>query len=904
MELGTVLLYLGLIAGAAAVVASGLNLLLRREDLRRVGRLLGLAFAAILTLTFVLLAAYFLTANLSIAYVHNYTRTDYSLYYRWAGVLAGANGTILFWAWITALTFGVQELFWWRRERGEEGEAETGSATLKDWVRFIVLLFVLALFALVVRLDIFGPTSPMALVNYPNGYGLHANLLTPLMIAHPPLEFAGYMLTTVPMAGALAFFARGTSGWSSATLHWTRWAWLFYTLGIGVGGLWAYIVLGWGGYWAWDPIETVNLIPWLTLTALVHAQMRNASTRQYRHLAPILAVVTFVLSVFATFVTRSGLWVSVHDFAEVNVKEPGERLVRILETSVGPAAFFTMILVVLFVTALLVALRILWAEWRRKRGGGVPLVAASYAGLTAFLLVYSTVASAAFVQTAIRLSDFAGGGNAFLGLLVLVGAFAAYPVGWFLIRMEEPEEEMRWSLGSVVNNRALMSASLAVLVLGTVVTTALLLLSVNGTNRDAYDARAPLVVIPLVLVLLTCAVWMYVGRSNALALVGAAVFAGALGVLLYPASWVVGFGVPLLIVALATVFYKILKVADGGRRVPMEARVAGGALMASGILAMVMWGAPPSTVSVVYFSFRPDLVVAVLGFIAGAAAMVSGVVTMKGGSPVWGVIGAVLGAVALGYLVGTALAFVALAALGASAARGTAKSVRPTLKVLNPTLRFVGSHLIHLSIVLFILGYVTSTYMVQETTDDPVLQEKFLSLGMGDTATFDGYDFRLAGSEAYNEDGVPGYERMVAHIEVSEGGRLLTVASPYMKWAGHMGHYHQFAYVENVVVKDLYFIVRGFFTPDDGWLLSMGAGESQGVKFLSSSLTSVALEIRSIPGMTAVWGGFWTMSAGIVFVAVSGHMHPFKRRVRAPRPAVPTGYEARLERELSAEAGT
>jgi cytochrome c-type biogenesis protein CcmF len=132
------------------------------------------------------------------------------------------------------------------------------------------------------------------------------------MVIHPPLLFFGYAFVTIPFAAAIAHALTRDRAWTDMSLRWSRAAWMFLTLGLGVGAVWAYVVLGWGGYWGWDPVEVSSLVPWVTLTAFLHAQLKNRRRAEYGVMGPVLGLVTFVLVVFATYVTRGGAWVSVH----------------------------------------------------------------------------------------------------------------------------------------------------------------------------------------------------------------------------------------------------------------------------------------------------------------------------------------------------------------------------------------------------------------------------------------------------------------------------------------------------------------------------------------------------------------------------------------------------------------
>jgi cytochrome c-type biogenesis protein CcmF len=817
-----------------------------------------------------------MVTDLHIEYVHSYTERGYDPYYKWAGVLAGAKGTILFWVWLIALSLTIEGLLQNRRSKARE-EGYVGSEThVFDWIRVIVTVVVSSMIFLLIITELFKTTPTTVLAGYPDGYGLHANLLTPLMIAHPPVEFAGYAFVTIPMAGALAYFITGNKKWSAVSLQWGRWAWLFYALGIGIGGLWAYIVLGWGGYWAWDPIETVNLIPFLTLTAFVHAQLRHNQRNWFKYVAPLLAVITFVLSLFATFVTRSGLWVSVHDFTEVDVKEPGSRLVKILEIELGPRFFFAMMVIILLVTAVLIT----WFFVRKYTQGNprrrpLPYLPSLYIALLLILAAYAMFDIISFTSTAIAFTSFLGNGNGLLGAGIIIAVLIGIPAFWVLMKSDDGEDEVatKSTLRSVIGDRPLFLATIAIFIIAAVVITILLLQGVNGIQREVFDSRIPWIIFPLVIVLSVCMVWMYVGRENSLYLIGLLIGLGILGYFMYPENWIVGVGVPIFGVTLVLAGYKIIRVAGGKLRKLGKLDIAGSLLVASSLLGLYLWGAPSTTLDVLGVSFQPDFTLAVLGFSASLLVLLMAVATFARLSYRVSVIGSLVGIATFGYLAGAVLAVGSLILIIASRSDFVSVPAKSrTISSYVKRIRPVASHLIHFGLVMLLIGYATSTYMEVETTQDPVTEEAFLDLQLGETAAFDGYDFRLVSSRGDNLDNDAGFERVESLIEISQDGKVLSVAQPYMKWAPHMGHYHQFVYVENLVVKDIYFIVRGFFTFSSGWMQSMGGGGSEGIKFSSDNVTSVALVLKSIPGMSLLWSGFWIMCGGIFLVAVQGYV--------------------------------
>ena len=151
-----------------------------------------------------------------------------------------------------------------------------------------------------------------------NGQGMNALLQNPYMAIHPPTLFTGYTALAVPAAYAVAALGFGdiTEGWLKTTRRWTLFAWCALTAGIILGGRWAYVELGWAGYWAWDPVENSSFIPWIFATALLHSLVVQDKLGQLKRFTLILAFLAFFFSFFGTFITRSGIISSVHSFAE------------------------------------------------------------------------------------------------------------------------------------------------------------------------------------------------------------------------------------------------------------------------------------------------------------------------------------------------------------------------------------------------------------------------------------------------------------------------------------------------------------------------------------------------------------------------------------------------------------
>ncbi|NOZ59122.1 MAG: cytochrome c biogenesis protein CcsA [Euryarchaeota archaeon] len=311
MSVGDALLALSLLSGGAAALA----LLLSLERVRRPALLL---FASSLTLAFLLLLYYFAVSDFRLYYVWRFSSSAYPIYYKLSGSLAGQEGTLLFWAMLIALS-----ALW--LERGEERRLafvkHTQLVVVVLGLYFTFLTFLQSPFTTIYEAF---PDVPPGFVPE-DGNGLNPLLLDPWMASHPVTTFLGYAGTTIPFAGAVVYLfitalRRGEDReaqrlWVTKGMQWLRFAWLFSTVSMAFGGIWAYKTLGWGGFWAWDPVETAMLLPWLMLTAAVHVTLehRRDSTK-YNVLAPVLVALSFSLVVYATAVTRSGIFESVHAF--------------------------------------------------------------------------------------------------------------------------------------------------------------------------------------------------------------------------------------------------------------------------------------------------------------------------------------------------------------------------------------------------------------------------------------------------------------------------------------------------------------------------------------------------------------------------------------------------------------
>jgi cytochrome c-type biogenesis protein CcmF len=265
------------------------------------------AVTVLITGCLALLTYAFLTFDFSVRYVAINTNLGTPFYYRITAVWGALEGSIVLWAWMLSL-YTLLVVLRHRRNARE----------LYPWV-LTVMLGVLSFFLLVMLIPapVFARLSPIPA----DGRGLNPLLQDSGMITHPIALYLGFTGFTVPFAFAVAALATGRVGdfWITTTRRWTIIAWYFLSLGLLIGGWWSYHVLGWGGYWAWDPVENAAFMPWLTGTALLHSVMIQERRRMLRLWNLALVILTFALTLFGTFLTRSGVIASVHAFTQGSI---------------------------------------------------------------------------------------------------------------------------------------------------------------------------------------------------------------------------------------------------------------------------------------------------------------------------------------------------------------------------------------------------------------------------------------------------------------------------------------------------------------------------------------------------------------------------------------------------------
>ena len=277
----------------------------------------GMATCALIFLATFSLEYLFFSDNFANAYVVAHSNRDLSTFYKVAALWSGQEGSLLFWSFLLAV-YVLSVLITYRNKNGE----------LMPYVG--VVMAGVQIFFLTLNNFVASPFKALAspgadgVLNYvarADGSGLNPLLQYPEMVIHPPNLYSGYTGFTIPFAFALGALLARYPGekWIHLTRKWTMIAWMFQSMGILLGAHWAYAVLGWGGYWGWDPVENASFLPWLTGTAFLHSVMMQEKRGMMKVWNVWLVFSTFLLCILGTFLTRSGIVSSVHAFAQSSI---------------------------------------------------------------------------------------------------------------------------------------------------------------------------------------------------------------------------------------------------------------------------------------------------------------------------------------------------------------------------------------------------------------------------------------------------------------------------------------------------------------------------------------------------------------------------------------------------------
>src|SRR6201987_5890697 len=306
-QIGSFALLLGLALAAYSFIAGALALYRKDDALGEPARRAGIACWVAVTVAAIALVMAAFGNDFSVAYILHHSNRDLPIQYKFAALWSGQEGSLLLWAWLLS-TYGL--VMRMRYKVDPQLTAYASAIVAAVQVFFLLLInFAAHPFGLVVA-------------NIPaDGNGLNPLLQYPEMVIHPPMLYLGYVGFSVPFAFALGALMMRYPGekWIRITRVWTLVTWMFLTMGVFLGMHWAYAVLGWGGYWAWDPVENASFMPWLTGTAFLHSVMMQERKGMMKSWNVWLIFATFLLTLLGTLLTRAGLVSSVHAFAQSSI---------------------------------------------------------------------------------------------------------------------------------------------------------------------------------------------------------------------------------------------------------------------------------------------------------------------------------------------------------------------------------------------------------------------------------------------------------------------------------------------------------------------------------------------------------------------------------------------------------
>jgi len=311
-NVGSLAILMAFCVAVYAALASAVGRLRNKPFLIASGERAVFAVWALVTLAAGILVSRLLTSDFHYAYVAEHSNRAMPLLYKFASWWGGQEGSLLLWSWLLSTYAVVVVVTNRRKHRDIMPYVVAVMATVQTF--FLILNnFVANAFKML--------TVDKLITSVPDGNGLSPLLQYPAMAIHPPMLYLGYVGFTVPFAFAIASLITKQKGdaWIHTTRRWTLVTWLFQSCGVMLGAAWAYHVLGWGGYWGWDPVENASLLPWLSGTAFLHSVMMQEKKGMMKVWNIVLVSATFFLCILGTFLTRSGIVQSVHAFARSDI---------------------------------------------------------------------------------------------------------------------------------------------------------------------------------------------------------------------------------------------------------------------------------------------------------------------------------------------------------------------------------------------------------------------------------------------------------------------------------------------------------------------------------------------------------------------------------------------------------
>lgn len=828
-----------LLLGALAYFVAALGLDLARNRLACRFLTVGVIFQT--TALLVLLLA-FLKPDLSLEYVFTYTRADYPWWYRVAGVWAGQKGTLLMWAAFTGL---FTLAFLRKSERAAKAGLITDPTNTVAAIRRVLLtVLILFTFATLVART-FAPTPEYLRDLKPDGNGLQPVLLTPFMIIHPPLQFVAYSLTGLLFAAGVAHHLAGGRDWATLIRPWARFTFLVATLGLGLGGLWAYYVLNFGGFWAWDPVETANLIAWFPTLLLLHALL-GYQRGEYQTAAPLFAILTLPMALFATVATRTGLWVSVHAFTDPSknfARDPFQRLLNILDTSDLLAYLAGLTILTLLIP--------LWATFAgrlqqssHKRRDLVLAVATSMFAMAGTLLLIATAPTLGIVfQIAHSITipfSVVATPNAALGLLLLLFGLAAY----LLLTSKAPDAPKERPV-----QRKLLGAGVLLLSLAFLVTLLLELFGVNDSQRAVFDDRAPLVALPILVVMAAHFLTPAYGARRAGLASATAALTGAIAALGVRDHWHLLLVLPSLLLALFASLQRLEAAAAAGASRAPRARAVSFLLLTAALAAFVLWGNPPSEIDLALITLHPTWAWTIPAYALAAGGLLLALINAGAPDPRRARNACLLLAPLIGLFGLTTLAAAAALFLIPRSA-GAPATTRQAFRQHRSQLRKASVYLLHASLLLGLVGYALATYESVEYGP--------LRASVADDASFDRYALRVLESRPSGLDSIQNLPSEI-HVDVLllEGGRSLEKGT-LVYWLvndGTSGHYDARVTVLRQGVQDVYIYPAALHT---------GGGRLDdhvhGASPAGDDVAAVDVTVKVLPGVGLVWMGLWTIT--------------------------------------------
>ncbi|MDO8587926.1 MAG: cytochrome c biogenesis protein CcsA [Armatimonadota bacterium] len=464
MQIGTILLWLCM-ATTLAAIAAYVTSAFKRSSLA-VARGCYCAMMACAVATSVYLMALILNNCYDINYVSAYSSPDLPLVYKVSAFWAGQEGSFLLWA----LFGGIIGIVLASRARD-----------LEPWLMAFWSAVQAFFFTLLLIKSPFAAASQDLLSRFPNGQGLNPLLQNFWMAVHPPLVFLGYAAMAAPAAFVVAaLIKRDYKTWCDRCLPWALFSWVTLGAGIIIGSYWAYEVLGWGGYWSWDPVENASLVPWLACTALLHGMLVERYRGSMRRINMVLALLSFLLVIYATFLTRSGILgdFSVHSFE-----------------GIGKGSSAYLIGFMLFFTVLCLGL-LVWrqreVESRSWYGGLIAKESAFFVGIISLsalaLLVIIGTSSPLITKALGRKPDSVG-----IGYYGLVSS----PITLVLLLLLSLAPLLRWASRGRIEEGSSLALKLVAAILGLALISSAVIAAAAGTDIALSFAIGSLAVVAL-----------------------------------------------------------------------------------------------------------------------------------------------------------------------------------------------------------------------------------------------------------------------------------------------------------------------------------------------------------------------------------------------------------------------